>query len=361
VFYINCIRKDKNFQLASYTLFHALVDFTCAFTLFGSVLHFTSAGIAAIIIFTYNFCAFALQPFIGLLADRFFKPNHMAAFGCAVVGIGTVFAPLPVAAAIIMGIGNSCFHIGGGVSVLRSVIKNKASSAGIFVSAGAVGLAFGIVLGKVLFSPIVCICIMAAGIIVFLVVQFNPAIEQENAQAYSTGNAMLMITAVMLLLISIFIRSFVGFTAPMTWKTSVAFAIAAAVFVTFGKALGGVLADKLGFIAVAAGGLAVSALLLPFLGAYMLPSLFGLLFFNMTMPVTLVSIATAFPKNTGFAFGLAAMSLLPGSLFCGVAVPPWLLFASIIVSAVILSSAVYLIYKPKISIQSLRPVYLKQK
>lgn len=50
---------------------------------------------------------------------------------------------------------------------------------------------------------------------------------------------------------------------------------------------------------------------------YMLPSMAGQLLLNLTMPVTLWLIWRALPGEPGFAFGLAASALWPGTLAGG--------------------------------------------
>ena len=123
---------------------HFLVDFGCALLIFRTV---SASGDPTVLFILYNYCAFALQMPVGLLADKLNRNALMAAAGCALVALGCAFSAVPLAAAAISGVGNALFHVGGGVDVLDDS-EGKASSLGVFVSPGAAGLFLGTMLGK---------------------------------------------------------------------------------------------------------------------------------------------------------------------------------------------------------------------
>ena len=79
---------DRN-RLALYSLAHFWVDLSCALLVFR-----TMAGREdlALCLLLYNFCAFALQMPLGLLADRLDRNGTLAAAGCGVVLLATVHA-----------------------------------------------------------------------------------------------------------------------------------------------------------------------------------------------------------------------------------------------------------------------------
>jgi hypothetical protein len=62
-----------------------------------------------------------------------------------------------------------------------------------------------------------------------------------------------------------------------------------------GKGLGGIIADKFGWMRVAILSLISSAIILPFGSAIPLLGIFGIFLFNITMPITLVSIVNLMP------------------------------------------------------------------
>jgi len=57
-----------------------------------------------------------------------------------------------------------------------------------------------------------------------------------------------------------------------------------------------------------------AAILIVFFSEWMFPSLMGQFLLNLTMPVTLWLLYLAMPDSPGFAFGLAASALWPGTL-----------------------------------------------
>ena len=81
-----------------------------------------------------------------------------------------------------------------------------------------------------------------------------------------------------------------------------------------GKAAGGFLADRTSPRFAGVGALLLSLPLLCLGWAHPLPGLLGLLFFNMTMPVTLGTVADKLPNAPGLAFGLTAQFLIVGTL-----------------------------------------------
>jgi MFS transporter, FSR family, fosmidomycin resistance protein len=337
---------DRRFCLCTYSVYHALVDFVCSFTVIGTVSRCTGSAFAAAgAVLLYDFCAFVLQPFVGLLDDRFHHSNRFAAAGCILVGLGTFFTGLPILAVIMMGIGNACFHIGGGAAVIAAATR-KATAAGIFVAPGAIGLSAGAVLSPgTPFSPAACLALMAvcaAGLFVSYT-----GMEKESYKFFKIPTGVLYGAVAAFLLTSVFTRSYVGFAVSMPWKTTAVLSLSAAAAAAFGKALGGILGDGFGYIPVAVTGLTVSAVLLPFFNMYSVPALAGLVFFNLSMPLVLAAITDIFPGHTGFAFGLNSSMLFPGVFFAAVPGSSLLLAAVTAVCAFILVICFRILYNGK--------------
>ena len=139
-----------------YGLLHFLVDFGCAFLVFR---FWADAQKLSLYFFLYNFCAFALQMPVGLLADRRNRNGRCAAAGCLAVAFALVLAALgeglsdspdwagAVAVVILAGLGNSLFHVGGGIEILNRSGR-LCWPLGVFVSPGAAGIFFGTLSGK---------------------------------------------------------------------------------------------------------------------------------------------------------------------------------------------------------------------
>ena len=86
------------------------------------------------------------------------------------------------------------------------------------------------------------------------------------------------------------------------------------VFVVLGKIAGGFLCDCLGPSGTALWTVPAAAVLVAFLSAYAVPSVIGQFLVNLSMPVTLWLLFRMLPDAPGFAFGLAASALWPGTI-----------------------------------------------
>ena len=100
----------------------------------------------------------------------------------------------------------------------------------------------------------------------------------------------------------------VGTLLVLPWKTDFNLLLMLTSAVVLGKAFGGILADKFGWIKIAIPALIISAPLL-FLGPnYVALGILGAFLFNFTMPVTLTALANTLPGKSGFAFGLTTLA-----------------------------------------------------
>ena len=128
--------------LALYSLAHFWVDLSCAFLAFRFL---SAAPEFTLCLLLYNFCAFALQMPLGLWADSLDRNGMLAAAGCGLTAAAFLL-PVSLVAAVVAGVGNALFHLGGGIDVLNAS-GEKAAALGIFVSPGAVGLYVGTLWG----------------------------------------------------------------------------------------------------------------------------------------------------------------------------------------------------------------------
>ena len=297
-------------QLAVYSLGHFWVDFSCALLMFARL---RGAPEWALCVLLYNFCAFALQMPLGLLADRLSRNSCVAALGCALTALGWGASRLPVLAAVVAGVGNGCFHVGAGVDVL-GISEKKSAALGIFVSPGAFGIFFGTALGKggglpVWLSVLGLLCFGA--LYICLDLHRRGSLDSGNAPVeLSPGKNNLWALACCFLVVVL--RSYVGMVQTFPWKTG-AWAAAAVCAVVFGKAAGGFLGDAVGMKKAAAASLGLSALLFCFSGSP-LAGVAAVFLFNMTMPISLWAAAKLLPGGKGFAFGMLTFALFLGFL-----------------------------------------------
>ena len=131
--------RNHWYMVSAYAVAHFLVDFSCAFLMFRHVAG-TPDGYFCVLL--YNFCAFAVQMPLGLLADKWNRNILFALAGCLLVGLAYGLVQIPVAAVIVVGLGNALFHVGGGLDVLN-VSEKKLGALGVFVSPGALGIYYG--------------------------------------------------------------------------------------------------------------------------------------------------------------------------------------------------------------------------
>jgi len=300
---------ERGMKLTAASCAHFLVDFACAFALFRQ---FSDAGRGAGVLLAYNFCAFALQMPLGLLADRWNRNLLLSALGCLVTALGLL--PLPGAACVLaLGAGNAAFHVGGGLEILTEH-PDRCGALGVFVSPGALGLYFGTVLGRGALVPrslpVFLLCAAAASL---LGTQraFRPDFRSENVPAALPGSSAVLWPLAALFAV-VALRSVVGMGLTLDWKIG-GWGFAAVCALAAGKAAGGYLADRFGLRRTAAVSL-LGALTLFFFAAVPACGLAAVFLFNMTMPLTLHGAARLLPGAKGFAFGLLTFALFLGFL-----------------------------------------------
>ena len=297
----------------SFGAMHALVDFASAAVIYHAI-RSNNLDIAAMFntIVGYDILAFGSQVFLGMLTDRFRSPRPVMLSGFAFIALSMFLSgPLPMAAAVVVGLGNALFHVGAGAVSLR-VSPGKAIWPGVFVGPGAIGLAFGIRYGKQgVFPEPVLIGLIVISIVLAL---FAHLPEMPYKAPPSRPPVRFGAMIVILLMVTVLVRSVGGMIGGgYCAKTPyTALYIAGAAFL--GKCLGGWIADRFGWLKVSVAMLLVSAPMIAY-GYTWLPVIIGgMLLFQMTMPVTLVAIAQVMPRRPATAFGLTCLALILGAL-----------------------------------------------
>jgi FSR family fosmidomycin resistance protein-like MFS transporter len=298
-----------------YGLVHAVIDATTvAVVLCASGIHGLAPHEAFALIVGYDVIAFGAQSVFGLLTDALKAPRATAIAGVAIAILSLVALPYhAVVATACAGVGNALFHVGAGALSL-SVDAGRATAPGVFVGPGALGLAIGMFIGKHgAFSRGPFFALLALALVLLPLVRVTPRASDasSSARGFSRTDGALIVA---LLLFSILVRSFVGMGGfQAVHKTpTIGFAIATAAFA--GKALGGVVADRWGWMRTTVGALLISAPLIAFCTAHAMVMVGAMFLFQMTMPVTLAALTVVYPKRPAFAFGLACLALLAGVL-----------------------------------------------
>ena len=295
----------KRLMLSVYSISHFFVDFCCAYIMFNLV---KPQGDWLSAMLLYNFCAFALQMPLGIIADRFNKSYIFALFGCVFICVGVILN-IGMLCPVIIGVGNALFHIGAGEDVMTNF--ETCTPLGIFVSPGAIGLYLGTVFHSTTDPRLLCTVIMifcAGTICVFC--RNTDHMKEEYIEEPKTGAS--KIIAAICLFIVVVIRSFAGMSFSFPWKTGV-LALCVVAAVVLGKMLGGVCYDMIGGRLTTVISLSLSAVCLLFSNHPAL-GIAGVLLFNFTMPITLYELAKRFPDKKGFAFGMLTFALFVGFL-----------------------------------------------
>ncbi|MBQ7516450.1 MAG: hypothetical protein IJS96_09230 [Schwartzia sp.] len=251
----------------------------------------------------YNLIAFGGQWLTGWLLD--WRPRWMApalVLSLLLLAAGSYPAVGIFRQAVLLGLGNCVFHAAGGGMVLRRFAGYLAP--GIFVSSGAIGLGLGL---ASLVGPVTFLALDALATAGALFCLRRGTSDAALPCLVFPAGAPVLPGVLLLVLLCVILRGFGGGGA-VTDSVMLFPCVFAA-----GKALGGLLGDRLGyrriilllfllgFLALQAGGL---------IGAVALA-----LAFNMAMPLTLCLAYRCLPRFPGLAFGLAAGCLLPGVFF----------------------------------------------
>ena len=229
--------------IAILSAIHAGIDFLCAFSLYRSFQSFPQ------VFLLYNFCAFALQMLIGLIADILNEQRNedmKAAAYFTVTGIvltilGSFFSP------IVLGIGNAFFHVGGGMLSIHEDRKTDMSSAGlgVFVAPGAIGLILGILNHQTSLYRVIQITVSFLLFILGVYVLISAREEKRDIRVDLPHSGREFI-GIALCFIVVVLRSLTGMAISFSWKASAAITFISVLFLAFGKTAGGFLFAKLG-------------------------------------------------------------------------------------------------------------------
>lgn len=325
-------------MISIYSVAHFLVDFACAFLMFRSI-----AGTQdwRLYILLYNFCAFAMQMPLGIIADKLNRNFLFAAAGCVLAGAAYGFTPIPAVTVVTLGLGNGMFHIGGGIDVLN-ISKEKSGALGVFVSPGAFGIYFGTILGKgntLTAFPVILSLFSAAILIVGVhMLLIRRGTYSGNAEfSLESVSSPQIFSAIACLFLIVCLRSYVGLALNLPWKSSGYWGVILVCAVVLGKTAGGFAADRFGITRTVVLSLSIAAILYIF-PHIPLAGITAVLLFNMTMPVTLWIMAKIFPGAKGFSFGLLTFALFLGFLpvHFGADMPPFLPSVFAVASMVLL-------------------------
>lgn len=281
---------------------HLLVDL-CTVYLINSLVDVSYMGLAIYFV-VYNLIAFAFQPVVGYLADKYNIYRHYLMLGLLLPLLMLLMPGESIILVIVGTIGNAMYHVGGGV-VSINLFPNKVAPAGIFVAPGAIGVYLGVLLSTHSYDYSLLIVSLTLFVTVLLYLTFK--LSKEKQENLEVSNYMGRI--VVLIFIIVLIRGLIGLNIQYPWTSNIIEKGFLVLGLFVGKFIGGMLADRYGLLSVGLIGLLSS---IPFiLLGYSIPILgiVGALLFNVTMAITLYVIVYSLGKYKGFAFGLTTLAL----------------------------------------------------
>lgn len=301
-------RTDKTCALLL-GISHFAVDLACAcllMSLSGSISH--SQLLACAIV--YNGLAFAFQLPIGALGDTLGLHRGLAGAGCLLVALGAL-VPQPWLLCILIGLGNACFHVGGGREVLKRS-KGKAAFVGRFVAPGAIGIFLGPKLGGIWHAILPAALLLLAGCLFFTRGRGGEA-EGKTLQADKISCLRLVLGMVCMFL-TVLLRSYMGTVLRYSFLGQLLWACAFTVCIFGGKYFGGSLADRFGSLRFSLVAQLAGTVLFVLSAWVPLLALPGIFLFNTTMAITATQLYRAMPQYPGTMFGLTTFALYLGVL-----------------------------------------------
>ena len=322
------VLPKKEVTTFAYALCHFVVDFACVSSMLCAVSRVLgesgqgSLEVVALSILLYDIVAFTLQLPIGIALDQLDKNSYAALLSYALVGAGVILSLVPIAllewpAILLLAIGNALFHSAGGLSVLN-ISQKHAGPSGIFIATGAIGVFLGTQsaqMGRLQIAFSLLVLLFLCALITLVVQKVNKKYWNVHNVSFDISELSFnTLLAIALLSLVVALRSYAGMVMAFPWKSEMLLLVLSILGVFAGKALGGMVADRIGFRTTAIFSLIVAATL--FAPSWEIPvmGLLGVFFFNFTMSITLASLANILPNAKGTAFGLASFSLAVGAL-----------------------------------------------
>ena len=294
-----------------YFYIHFIVEVVCFFHLS----RITNSPLAWLVPFLYDAIAFVPQSLIGRYNDKHPKVNvSMIGVGLLFIGILlhsffdiSKFIPL-----FIVCIGNCFLHVGGAENTLRNS-KGKLSHSAIFVSGGSFGVITGRLLAKTGLKAFYLLPVILT-MIPFIVLADSYTTKNSNCDKFNYVKKNISPALVIIIdVIVVIVRGYMGYGIPTSWNKSTLQTVYLFCIMGLGKALGGILSDMFGIRKV---GIWSTLLAIPFLAIgdkLMVVSLIGVMFFSMTMSITLAILVSELKKSPGLAFGLTTIGLFLGT------------------------------------------------
>ena len=314
--YLSVIMKREIILTGVGAVMHFLVDSLCICCLYLLLPSYEGIGLVEVFL-TYNIVAFMTQPITGLWVDRIRNRHWVLLLSIVLlilaVGIASFLPSTSYLLPLLLGFGNSLFHVWGGKQTV-ALMGNDLRALGVFVSTGAFGLAVGFVFCSwtLLYLLLIALCLLA------LFASQDTKVESRSMSPASSENSEYSLNvvwlSVALLMAVVMFRSYVGqnFSSAIVKTPTLILVIGG--IAMLGKMAGGWLAKGWGIVPSMVVVLLVVLAAMLFRQSGLAALLVGIFAINCTMAVTLWLANVVLKGREGLAFGLLAAALIPGWL-----------------------------------------------
>lgn len=310
---INVLKSKNIITGYLYSYIHLITEIACFYFL---VKVTNNWRFVWLIPFIYDGMAFVPQALIGYISDKYHKINF------SLIGTGLIFISYILyfctnvnlyISLIILCLGNACIHVNGAEVTLKTS-GGKLSHSAIFVAGGS----FGVILGKILATSIVPfwgILFLVLTMIPFILLAETYETEEDNCEDFNYANKKISpMIVISLAVLVVIIRGYIGYGLPTSWNKTIIQTVILYFTMGIGKALGGILSDVFGIRKIAAISTLAAIPFLFFGENIMIISLIGVMFFSMTMSITLAILVSSLKRTPGLAFGLTTIGLFLGTV-----------------------------------------------
>lgn len=308
------------------SVLHFLVDglcLCCAYLLTAPFSLQSSSFNILEIFLTYNILAFLTQPLTGWVADRISQKHWLMIGAVVLLSLAVLLTPIAISSgtatmmftvAILLGIGNSLFHVWGGKQVVMKV-GNDIRALGVFVSTGAFGLAVATVFFSwtCLYIILLAIILLATTYVLMDLPHTNPSTSYiEHSKHHLPQGGMWGAIAIAAIAAFVMFRSYIGTEFSFGSEKSDAVILAIGFTSMLGKIAGGWISRWLGIVRALIVMIVVVLVCMLSGSKELVVVLIGLFMINCTMPITLYLANYVLPGREGLAFGILAAALMPG-------------------------------------------------
>ena len=302
----------KNVTGYLYFYIHFVVEVVCFYYL-SRVTH--NSIYVWLIPFLYDGLAFVPQSMIGYISDKYPKIK-MGIIGTILLLLAYLVFGLTklhvFVSLLLLTLGNAFVHVAGAENTLK-VSKGRLSPAAIFVAGGSFGVITGKLLANTSVGPLAFI-IPILSMIPFILLAETYETKNSNTKDFNYVKDNIKPGLVVLIaLIVVIVRGYLGYGIPTSWNKTVIQNVIFFCTMGVGKALGGILSDKIGIRKVAIGSTLLAIPFLCFGDNIMIVSIIGVMFFSMTMAITLGILVSVLKKTPGLAFGITTIGLFLGA------------------------------------------------